>query len=514
VSTGERPGAGRVAAESPGSYPLTVPWVLLGVLVGMAVGVSADNLLPGYALATLIVSIGVTWRVADPPVIPFLLSYQWLSVTSGYWYQWGTGDFPGLYRPGDVESTMVIALTGLLLLAVGIRLVDQVLSAWARRRFGPAETEGAWAIGSLEPLFVLVLLGYSIDYIWVVNTKVFAGLDVALQRLLDLRQVLLVTLFWEVLRRRNGYVYLWAALLWSFVPKLGGYFSEFKSPLLLLLIAYGCTFRPWDPHWWPKSLMAFVKASPVVAVLVILLLVWQGGLKRDTREAFDAGYGGANPIARVTTFVEGVQRAVPDLFADPSPYVERLVERVSYITFFSLVLDHVPSRESHAEGELLWSAFANAVMPRVLFPEKPVLASDSTYTRRFAGVSVAEGATSISIGYMAEFYADWGFRGMWLSIFAYGCWIGLMAAVLRRFTPMPVLHVGVLTVVVLVVVDFEHQFIKGFAAINASVVFTLVMLFAIRPWLNRVLDVTGGPAEQPARLDVHASEAPDPSVIG
>lgn len=260
--------------------------------------------------------------------------------------------------------------------------------------------------------------------------------------------------------------------------------------------------------------MAFVKASPVVAVLLILLLIWQGGLKRDTREALEAGYLGANPISRVANFVAGVQRSVPDLFASPRPYVERLVERVSYITFFSLVLDHVPNREPHADGALLRLAVANAVMPRVLFPEKPVLESDSTYTRRFAGVLVAEGGTSISIGYMAEFYADWGLQGMWLSIFAYGCWIGLMAAVLRRFTPMPVLHVGVLTVVVLVVVDFEHQFIKGFAAINASVVFTLVMLFAMRPWLNRVLDVTGDPGEQPARLDVHASEAPDPSVIG
>jgi hypothetical protein len=118
-----------------------------------------------------------------------------------------------------------------------------------------------------------------------------------------------------------------------------------------------------------------------------------------------------------------------------------------------------------------------------------VLASDSYYTRRFAGVAVAEEGTSISIGYMAEFYADWGYAGMWISILGYGCWIGLMAAVLRFVNPMPVLRHGLLIVAMLVVADFEHQFIKGFAALNASVLFMLFLTFVLRPVLTRVLGV-------------------------
>ncbi len=495
-------------------YPLTVSWSLVGVLVGMAVAVTTDNLLPGYAIAVLILTVGLTWRVGDPPIFPFLLAYQWLSVTSGYWFQWITGDFPGLYRPGDIERTMAIALTGLVVLASGIRLVDQGLTAWFRRRYGPAASERPWVLGNLQALFVMVLAGYAIDYGWVVNTKAIPGLDVALQRVLDLRQVLLVTLFWEVLRTRRGYTYLWISLAWAFVPKLGGYFSEFKSPLLLLLIAYAATFRPWDRAWWPKSLTALLKMSPVLVVLLVLLLIWQGGLKRDTREAYESGYLSASPVDRVTNFVEGIHRGVPDLLADPSPYVQSLVERVSYITFFSLVLDHVPDREPYAGGELLNLAVSNSVMPRYFFPDKPVLLSDSAYTRRFAGVLVAEEGTSISIGYMAEFYADWGLRGMWLSILGYGCWMGLMAALLRRLNPMPLLHLGVMVVVFLTVVDFEHQFIKGFAALNASVLFTLLMLAVLKPWLTRLLDVAeaGRPAPRAARATPHAEE-PNPSSI-
>lgn len=478
-------------SQPVGAYPLTVPWLLLGGFVGMAISVLADDFLPGYAVFVLLAGIGLTWRHDDPPVFPFILSFQWLSVTVGYWFQGVTGYFPGTYRPGDVNHTVQVALTGLLLLALGIRLVYHVVSMWHERgRRGRRATQ-SWAIGNVRLLFFIVMAAYAIDYFWFLNTKAIPGLDVALQRVLDLRQVLLVALWVEVLRRREGYSLLLLSLGWAFTSRLGAYFSDFKSPLLLLLIVYAASFRPWERRWWPRSLLALANVSPAIVALLVLLLIWQGGLKRQTREAIDTAFTASSPVERVMQFAEGVVQELPRLFADPEPYVERLVERLSYITFFSLVLDHVPAREAHSGGEMLGLMLTNSTVPRYFFPEKPVLASDSQYTRRFAGVYVAEENTSISIGYMAEFYADWGYTGMWLSIFAYGGWIGLMAGLLRVFDPMPVLRPGVLIVCVLVVSDFEHQAVKGFAALNASVGFLLVLLFVLRPWLERTLGVTG-----------------------
>jgi len=500
--------------EQPDSpYPLTVPWLLLGALAGMALGVFADDALPGYAVFVLVAGIGLTWRRDDPPIFPFILSYQWLSVTVGYWFERAAGFFPGTYRPGDVEQTVLVALTGLLLLAGGIRLVYHGLAAWhTRGRRG--RREQTWAVSNLRVLFLAVMTAYAVDYFFVINTKTIPGLDVALQRVLDLRQILLVTLWVEVLRRREGYSLLWMSLGWAFVSRLGAYFSDFKSPLLLLLIVYAATFRPWERRWWPRSLLALAKLSPAIAALLVLLLIWQGGLKRETRDVIDTGFAASSPVERVTQFAEGVVREMPLLSRDPEPYVESLVERISYVTFFSLVLDHVPAREPHAHGELLTLALANSTLPRFLFPDKPVLASDSHYTRRFSGVMVAEETTSISIGYMAEFYADWGYAGMWLSILGYGCWIGLMAALVRIFDPVPVFRPGLLIVSMLVVADFEHQFIKGFAALNASVGLLLTLLFVLRPWLTRALGLTASAADAGPRPVIGRRKAePGPSPV-
>ena len=490
-------------------YPLTVPGVLVAVLAGALTAVGSDNLVAGLAVTTLLAGMAITLRRDELPVVPFVVAYQWTSITVGYWYSLWTGIFPGSYRPGDVEQAVTMSLAGLLLLAAGIRLVQDPLSRWFQNRRGLAP-DAAPPIGDrhLKPMFTIVVLAYAVDYVFVFNAREMGSLASIAQRVLELRQVLLITLWVEVLRLRRHLLYLPITLVIATIPRLGAYYSDFKTPLILMLLALAATWRPWQLSWWPRSLWALVKSAPVLAALIILILVWQGGLKNETRQAYDGGFIGNAPRDRIEFFVDNLQRDLPTLFEDPQPFVETLVERLSYITFFSLVLDYVPKIEPHADGELLQMAMLNAFVPRALFPEKPALPSDSYYTRRFAGVAVSEKGTSVSIGYMAEFYADWGLRGMFLSILGYGCWIGAMMAVVARYTAVPLLRVGTVTVTALAVADFEHQFIKGFAALNTNVLVLLVVLLLLRPWLLRILR----PGDPAGSVEVGGAHSTVPAV--
>ncbi|MGC4080853.1 MAG: hypothetical protein QM736_01720, partial [Vicinamibacterales bacterium] len=197
---------------------------------------------------------------------------------------------------------------------------------------------------------------------------------------------------------------------------------------------------------------------------------------------------GSNPVQRVQLFVDRAKVALPTVLDDPQSVVEGLVSRVSYVTFFSRVLEHVPSREPFADGELLKMTFSNAFMPRFLFPDKGALPSDSYYTRRFAGVFVMEDNTSISIGYMAEFYADWGMTGMLISTFCYGLLLGVAVWIIRAQTPR-LLTNPALIVTMLSVLPFEHQFIKGFATLILSVVLAVVVTRLVEPLMIRHLHV-------------------------
>jgi len=478
------------------NYPLTRRAVQVGVLGGALAALLSGDTLIGYSIFVLCVAAGSTWRVNEAPVFPFILLLQWAQVTSGYFFWAWTDVLPSVYPPGDIHRSILLALTGLLTLAAGIRVVGQLPHAVV-----PDEPR---RVHNLTGLFWLVVILYSANYVSLLNTKTFSGYDVILDRVLLMRQIPLLLLWFEVLRQQRHKIYLWISLAWVFVPALGSYFSDFKTPLLLALIVSAAAWKPWESGWWRFTFTGAARTVAIIAAVLFLTLTWQAGVKRDARRAYDSNAVGSSPLERIELFVTSASAAVPVVFEDTQNVVEGLVSRVWYVVFFSRVLEYVPAVEPHADGELLGMAVSNTLMPRFLYPNKLVLPSDSYYTRRFAGINVSEESTSISIGYMAEFYADWGLLGMFVSVFLYGLLIGGAGWLVAACVKSPLLINPALITVLLTVSFFEHQFIKTLAALTIAVIITIATTVACRKRFERFLDLREGPA---------VSRTPGPAAI-
>jgi hypothetical protein len=337
-------------------------------------------------------------------------------------------------------------------------------------------------------LFWIVVAVFAVDYLVILNPKVYFGADVIIEKAMAFRYVLLLGLWGLVLAGSGNRIYLAASFVWIFIPSFTGYYSGFKLPIFLLFLAYATRWEPWSRVWWRRGAFRTITLVPVGALVLFLAVLWQAGVKKETRTAYDSGEAGTSRVERVELLANSAQGTLPSVLADFESAVAGLVARVSYVTFFSRVLEHVPDVEPHANGELLRMAFLNGMVPRFFYPEKPVLPSDSAYTRRFAGVWVQQDAqTSISIGYMAEFYADWGTAGMFLSVLGYGLWMGLLHRGLRRFVFVPLLVPGALVILLLSVMPFEHQFVKGFGALNMGFAVTIILATLAAPALRRIL---------------------------
>jgi hypothetical protein len=128
---------------------------------------------------------------------------------------------------------------------------------------------------------------------------------------------------------------------------------------------------------------------------------------------------------------------------------DRLVSRMWMIRYQALALDRVPEEVPHENGKLVWEAVRNALMPRMFFPEKGILASSSDDVRKYAGVYVTgrERNTSFAFGYAGQSYVDFGWPWMLLPIFAFGCVLGLADRVMRRVLRSPDIQDGVRVVV-------------------------------------------------------------------
>lgn len=196
-------------------------------------------------------------------------------------------------------------------------------------------------------------------------------------------------------------------------------------------------------------------------------LVWNGGLKQEWRSRIWMGENATSPTERMMTFFEVTGGALKHFNASRS--ADLFVGRVtSGEIFFAHVLERVPRTVPHENGLLLNKAISNAVLPRFLFPEKASLGGDSWLVRKYAGLAVSgdESGTSVGLGYMAEFYIDFGVAGIVTLSFLWGMVGGGIVAVLARVSPSRsvflALIIGLFTQYFM---SFDGSFIKLFAGL-------------------------------------------------
>ena len=108
-----------------------------------------------------------------------------------------------------------------------------------------------------------------------------------------------------------------------------------------------------------------------------------------------------------------------------SPDVDNLVERLWTVYYPSLAIMRVPSLVPHENGALLWAAVKHLVTPRLFFPDKPVLESDSELVRLYSGIWVKSTKSRRRVrAIAAESYVDFEHAGMFVPVFIYGLLMG------------------------------------------------------------------------------------------
>ena len=106
--------------------------------------------------------------------------------------------------------------------------------------------------------------------------------------------------------------------------------------------------------------------------------------------------------------------------------MDSLVDRLWMVYYPTLAIERVPDQVPHEDGALMWQAMNHILKPRLFFPDKPAMQSDSVTVRKYSGVAVAGRAQGVSIGfgYVWESYVDYGVPGMFLPILIWGAIMG------------------------------------------------------------------------------------------
>ncbi len=292
------------------------------------------------------------------------------------------------YGGPEYELATYLSLAGVLALGVGMR-VGLLLT--------PRSDDSQLSETSLNVGVTLAFLAYMGSFLVSIMAALIAGKIPGLSQFLlnftSLKWVFVFVLAYAVLEQKRGYSLLifCAALEVGF--GLIGFFSGFKNVFFVIVVAALTS---------PRALHR-ERIFPMLALFVALLIsgsAWSA-VKGEYREFLNKGF----QTQEVLVPIDERFSKLGDLITtfDGQQLVQgfdAMVLRLGYVEYFALTIGNVPEKIPYENGALWGSAIRYPFMPRMFFPNKPIL-DDSERTSVYTGIEVtsAEQGASIGIGY-------------------------------------------------------------------------------------------------------------------
>ena len=450
--------------------------VAAGLIVSATAFVGPNPGLVVYAAIVLAAGLSLLWRPDEPPVMIFVFLYQWLQAATGPLY----GNLFGLRLPdmvqnlGEDDLACFLELTGVLALAIGMRL------ATGRADFNLLPRIQSFVASRPIGFWFRVYLGAAI--FGTLCTSVAYSAGGLGQPLLSLAQVkwaayVLLTFATFAVPGRSKFVWIGVSLF-EFGLALGGFFSTFKDVFyyaLFGIIGSGIRFRPRTIFLLGCAVMTFAFFG----------VVWSA-VKQDYRDFVSSGNLDQSVNVSYAESIQYLGTLIGDLDgAGLTTGVDNLAHRTMYFEFFGSVLGNVPANVPHANGAIWGSAVARTFMPRLIFSDKAPV-HDSELTRQYTGIRVSsyDDGTSISMGYIAEAYIDFGLILMFLPILLLGAGLGY---IYRRLLSAPgrdgVLGAAMATFTIMQAYALETSILKLIPAVGLCLIACIIILRFLAPMI-------------------------------
>jgi len=392
----------------------------IALLIGGAFGVtlmlaSVNVALWVAAFATVVVSVVL---VSDPhhdyPVLVWVVGFNWLGIVAPVL----AADLAGIplsdatlgpYREQAVNLNLISLIVFAFGIAISVR-AGRGLVAIERRRdpphAWPAVTVHTGVIAYFASLGVAELGNYIVSNVPQLQQPMIV---------LHLAKFVFVYLVAAAaFTAGRGYSWLVVILAVEVVSGLTGFFGTFKEAFFLVLIAMVAVGRRPSLRMWAFGLAA--------ALLVLFLSVVWTAVKPDYRR-WVSGYSGEQIVVR--SFGERVNWMVDHMVDRDFDYwrsFNDMINRIDNTYVFAQFLaqednGNVPELPSRYLGGI-----EHVLMPRILFPGKETI-DDSAVTSALTG-RIIDKNTSISIGFIAEAYYDFGPGWMFVPVLLIGVTVG------------------------------------------------------------------------------------------
>jgi hypothetical protein len=346
-----------------------------------------------------------------PPGLPFSCSFHLFQIVVGVFYFGVTQRKLEPMLALQHQHMMWLATASIGAIAIGFVAGNH----WTKGSKAPPERLRLnVSIAQMIGGYIIVVLAYDTVFQFAYKIPLFTQ---AILALLTIQGGLLYLLIRRLFREGRPLVAV-AIVTIEIARGFTGFYSEFKEPVLLALLAAAEVFRPRRTSHW-------LLVATLMVAAVMLGTVWLG-IRSQIRA--DIAGGSERPRTERLAFAIDEARVWWNSDANVKIYdLDDLVERVWDIYYSALALDRVPSQIPYQNGAIAFAAIQHVFMPRFLYPDKADLPSESDDVYRYTGMRVAGRAqgTTIAFGSVIQSYIDFGVPLMFVPPLLLGVLLGV-----------------------------------------------------------------------------------------
>lgn len=419
-------------------------------------------IVPSFVLLFLLVK----WFAKEkyPAVIFFALLFQWIQISVKVLF--ATVTFQSLERltdfPNQIVNAYLLSCLALFFVAIGIKqMLDKISYS--------EENIGAF-LNSLN--LKKALWGYLLFSIFAtaLNGLRFSlpGLFQAIVALGYVKWVLFFIVFYASYSQKKYLKLLWLIILIEFISGFVSYFSDFSAIIFMTLISYLVVNKIRGK--------GIVKLIFTLVFLIYVGLVWTA-VKMDYRVYLNQGSRSqvvkVDSLDALNYLYNAIASTRGDEIIDAG---EVLIDRISYIDYFSSCLDYVPKVLPHEHGLLTYNTLKNILVPRLFYSDKAAI-DDSQHLTKYTGVFYANASmgVSFSLGYVGDLYIDYGFVFMFIALYFLGLFIGFIIRSIYYTSINDLWSMAVMLPLFLILYKFETALIKYIT--NLVVFWIVITLF-------------------------------------
>lgn len=343
-----------------------------------------------------------------PSVFTIIFIYHFMQVSAGIWLSNYLGSDIN-YRSPNTGMAIALGYVGLMIMFIPIIYFQDKLPTISLHTL-KAHAERL----SITRTFQAYLVAFFIANSLTATAFLFSGLTQIIFSIIKVKWMLFMLFGFQAILKNKMKKEFYFFIALEFAMGFFSYFSAFKTVLFFI----GFIALIFLHKVYLRQL--------IYAILVLISVFYAGvfwtGIKGEYRHFLNEGQNTQTVnVSKNDAFNKLVELSGSESRSDFSNSVIMFLDRIQYTYHFAKTIDRVPTVIPYQEGKNWGKTIEFVLTPRLLNPGKPTYQA-STKTTRYTGISYAgaRSGTSVSLGYFADGYIDFGYIGMFIPLLILG----------------------------------------------------------------------------------------------